>query len=267
MTDPRIQARRVTVARQAGRSRRRRILAGLAGSALCVLGLALVHSSFLGARHVQVFGAPNIEASTVIAAAGLEGAPPLVDLNPASIASRVERLPWVLSAGVRIAWPSTVAINVTERTPVAAVSVPGASLSYAICDVTGRVLEVVSRRPRSLPVVVLGGRGAGVPGGPGSSLPPQDRAELEVAAAMPESMVAATKGIFPSSDGVLLALQNGPEAIVGDSSSLHEKFVALATVLAHGGLGGTGAIDLRVPSAPVLLPKGPSPIVAGILGG
>ncbi len=267
MTDPRIQARRVTVARQQGRSRRRRILFGLAATLLCVLGLALVHSSLLGARHVQVFGAPNIETSTVIAAAGLKGAPPLVDLDPASIASRVERLPWVLSADVRIAWPSTVAIDVTERTPVAAVSVPGASHSYAICDVTGRVLEVVARRPRSLPVVALGGRGAGAPGGPGSSLPPKDRTELEVAAAMPESMVAGTNGIYPSADGVLLALKRGPEAIVGGASSLYEKFVALATVLAHGGLNGAGAIDLRVPSAPVLLPKGPSPIVPGILGG
>lgn len=266
MTDPRIQARRVSVARQRGRRRRRRLVAALAAASLCAAALAVLHSSLLGARHVLVFGAPNIPSSTVIAAAGLEGAPPLVDLDPASIVSRVEQLPWVLRAGVQIAWPSSVAIKVTERTPVAVVAVPGRAGSYAVCDATGRVLETVAGRQGGLPLVVLYGVGAGA-GAPGSFLPRQDRLELEVAATMPESMVPETAGIAASTDGAVVMFRHRPEAIVGDAAGLPQKFVSLATVLARGGFGGVGAIDLRVPTAPVLLTKGPSPIVPGIVGG
>lgn len=266
MTDPRIHARRVVVARERGRRRRRRIVTGLVVVALVALGVVLVHSSVFGARNVRVVGAPNIPTSRVIAVAGLRGDPPLVDLNTASIASRVEHLPWVLTAAVHLAWPWTVAIKVTERTPVAAIAGGDRGGSYAVCDVTGRVLETVAARPASLPLVVLAAPGSG-PGAPGSTLPSRDRLELEVAAAMPESMVPSVREITVSSVGAVLGLGDGREAIVGGAVSLSQKFVSLATVLAHGDLGGVAAIDLRVATAPVLLPKASSPIVPGNVAG
>jgi len=288
VTDPRIHARRVVVARQRGRRRRHRIVAALVVAAVVAGSIALVHSSVFGARHVRVLGAPNIPTPTVISAAGLKDDPPLVDLNPGSIAARVEHLPWVLTAAVRIGWPSTVAIQVIERIPVAAIAVdpasgspssgnpssgspasgsPSSGGSYAICDVTGRVLEVLPSRPPSLPIVALDAPGAGVPGAPGSSLPSRDRLELEVAAAMPESMVPEIGVIAVSSAGAVVSLPGGREAILGRGSLLSEKFVSLATVLAHADLDGIGAIDVRVPAAPILLAKGSSPIFPGIVGG
>jgi cell division protein FtsQ len=263
VTDPRIQARRVVVARQQGRHRRYRILAGLVIVGLVATGVALVHSSLFGARHVQIIGAPNIPTSTVIAAAGLRGDPPLIDLSAASIASRIERLPWVLTADVRIAWPSTVSIQITERIPVAAVAVAGSGGSYATCDVTGRVLEV-GPRPASLPVVVPM---AGLPGLPGTSLPATDRPLLEVAASLPESMVRETTEIANSPVGAVVVLSDHITAIIGGSNSLPQKFVSLATVLAHGALRAVSAIDLRVPAAPVLLPRGSGPSVPGNVSG
>jgi len=265
MTDPRIQARRVSVARQQGRYRRRCIFAGLVVAAVAASGVAVVHSSLLGARHVRVVGATNISRAMLITAAGLRGDPPLVDLNAGSIASRIEKLPWILTAAVHIAWPSTVAIQVTERIPVAVVGIPGTG-SYAVCDVTGRVLEIVGWRPASLPVVVLRARAAGEPGAPGTSLPSPDRLELAVAAAMPESMVPATTQISVGAAGAVIGLRDHLEAIIGNAASLSQKFISLATVLAHGDLGGISAIDLRVATAPVLLPQGSSPIVPGIVG-
>jgi cell division protein FtsQ len=267
MTDPRIQARRVTVARQEGRRRRYRLLVGLAGALLVTVGAVLLHSSVLGARHVRVTGAENISSSKVIAIAGLESAPPLIDLSAASIAQRVELLPWVLNAEVKIAWPSTVAIHLTERIPVAAVARPGRSGSYAICDVTGRVLETAPSRPGSLPIVVLGRSIVGQPGPPGSSLPMSARAELEVAAEMPESMVPEVRAIEESPSGVVLSLTDHLRAIIGAPSELGQKFVSLATVLARGDLSGIGSIDLRVAAAPVLLPARSGPIDAGNVGG
>jgi cell division septal protein FtsQ len=255
------------VARQHGRRRRRRILAALAVACLLSGGLALVHSSVFGARHVRVTGASSLTSSSVLAAAGLQGDPPLIDLDPAAIAARVEHLPWVLTAAVRVAWPTTVAIHVTERIPVAAVMLAGQRSSYAICDVTGRVLEIVPTRPESLPVLVLAGAGAGSPGAPGSSLPARDRPELEVASAMPESIVHSVTVVTATSLGAVVKLKDHLTAIIGDATGLSQKFVSLATVLAHHHLTGISAVDLRVPAAPVLIPKKSRPIVAGNVTG
>jgi hypothetical protein len=102
---------------------------------------------------------------------------------------------------------------------------------------------------------------------PGTSLPAADRSLLEVAAALPESMVGETTAIANSSLGVVVVLSDHITAIVGGSDSLQQKFVSLATVLAHGSLQGIGAIDLRVADAPVLLPRGSGPTVAGNVAG
>lgn len=255
MTDPRIHARRVAIARERGRRRRRRLLAAVVVLALAAGGFALVHSSVFGARHIRVVGAPDIPSSRVISTAGLEGAPPLVDLSARSIAARVERLPFVLTAAVHIAWPSTVSIDVVERIPVAAVRTAGGT--YAVCDTSGRVLEVVPARPSSLPLVAPVGNGV-APAVAGRSLPGADRSELEAAGAMPESLVSSVSEVADGPNGVVVNLRDGIVAIIGPGSDLPAKYVALATVLAHGGLAGVAAIDLRVATAPVLVPRGRS---------
>jgi cell division protein FtsQ len=155
VTDPRIHERRVLVARQLGRRRRRRIVVAAVLVTLGLGGLALVHSSVFGAKNVEVSGDRHTPRAAVLRAAGLIGAPPLVDLDAAAIASRVDRLPWVASATVDISWPSTVSIRLKERVPVAAVQL--AAGGFAICDPTGRVLEDVATRPPSLPLVATGG--------------------------------------------------------------------------------------------------------------
>ncbi len=247
MTDPRIHERRVLVARQLGRRRRRRIVVAAVLVTLGLGGLALVHSSVFGAKNVEVSGDRHTPRAAVLRAAGLIGAPPLVDLDAAAIASRVDRLPWVASATVDISWPSTVSIRLKERVPVAAVQL--AAGGFAICDPTGRVLEDVATRPPSLPLVATGGP----VGPPGSSLAPAERELALVAADMPESMVRLSRVIVSSSEGAEVLLADGIKALVGSQASLTEKFVSLATVLHHGGLGGVAEIDLRVPSAPVLI--------------
>lgn len=256
MTDPRIHARRVAVARERGRRRRQRLLVAAVVASLAAGAFALVHSSVFGARHVRVVGAPDIPSSTVIAAAGLKGDPPLVDLSTSAIASRVERLPFVLTAAVHIAWPTTVRIDVVERIPVAALAIAPAG-PYAICDVSGRVLEIVPSRPPSLPLVVPR-IATPVPAAPGDFVSAADRPELQAAAAMPESLVADVTDVAADSDGVVVNLADHLVAILGSASDLAEKYVALATVIAHGDLATVAAVDLRVATAPVLVPTGRS---------
>lgn len=249
------------MAREQGRRRRRILLALVVCGALAGSALALLHSSVLGARHVEVSGSAHAPYATVVKVAGLEGAPPLVDLSAERIASRVEQLPWVEHATVAFSWPSTVRIRLTDRTPVAVVSA-GAG-RFAVADPTGRVLEILTTRPSGLPLIVTGRE----PPAPGHLLKGAGAILAKVAATMPESMVREVTDLRYASKEVVADLSNGLVAVLGGPSLLRDKFVALATVLAHGNLAGIGTIDLRVPGAPVLIRKSASPIVARKVSG
>jgi len=261
VTDPRIQARRVDVARLLGRSRRRRIIVVAVVVALAAGVFGLLHSPVFSARHVTVKGAPVLPRSEVLSVAGLENSPPLIDLDAAVIAARVERLPWVAKAAVKISWPSSVSIRLTERTPVADVKDAG---RYAVCDPTGRVIELLGWRTHSLPVVKISGR----PGPAGSLLAVQDRPLAAVAAAMPESLVRRTVEIALSpTAGIVVVLREGITAELGGAGSLAQKFVSLATVLARVPYSGPLEIDLRVAGSPLLIRNPAGPIVPGNTSG
>src|SRR5207253_795999 len=75
----------------------------------------------------------------------LEPELPMVALDEAAAAHRIERLPWVANARVRRRWPNTVSIQVRERAPAA--SVPAAGGGWALVDDRGHVLAPVPSAP------------------------------------------------------------------------------------------------------------------------
>lgn len=247
MTDPRIAHRRVLVARELGRARRRVVILIVVLAVLAAGSIALVHSSVFGAHSIRISGSAHVSRARLLDTAGLDGSPPLVDLSPRLIAARIERLPWVRAAAVSISFPSTVSIRITSRVPVAVVS--RGARSFAVLDPSGHVLEDVSSRPRSLPKVDLPGR---LPA-PGERVGPEGRILCALAAAMPERMVPRTEDLFFGADGPSLLLSGGLEAVFGGAGEAHEKFVTLDTVLRRLDLAGVVTVNLRVPSAPVLI--------------
>jgi cell division protein FtsQ len=123
--DPRISARRAAVIKAQGR-RRLYILVGIAAVVVLAVGAWFVlHSPLFAARSVSVTGNVHETTAQVVAQAGLAGHPPLLDVNGGAAAARIEQLPWVRSATVRVSWPDGVHIAVTEEAPLAAVAVPG----------------------------------------------------------------------------------------------------------------------------------------------
>ncbi len=249
MTDPRIQERRVRVERQRGHRRLSILLGVLAAAGLAAGAVALVHSSLFSARTVVIAGALETPRSDILSVTGLDREPPLIDVDTGAMQRRLERLPWVATATVHVEWPSTVAVAVVERVPVAAVAL--GRRGYALLDSTGRVLQDQPTRPSMLPLVAL----AGTPGSPGSSLGPSARSLLTAAAALPVSLLPRLDTVVATGDdGVVLHLKDGLRAILGDDEALAEKFVSLATVLHRVDLSGVGGIDLRVAAAPVLTP-------------
>ena len=103
---------------------------------------ALLGSSFFVVRSVQVTGAATSLDKKVIVAAGLRIGTPLVRVDPATVARRVERITLVQSASVRRSWPDSVVIEVVPRRPTFDVR---AGRGYEVADSYGVVLGRTSR--------------------------------------------------------------------------------------------------------------------------
>lgn len=263
MTDPRIRQRRVEVARAAGRRRLHMLLGILAAVTLAVLALAVLHSSLFSVRRVTVVGAPAVDRSAVLAAAGLGTHPPLLDVDAAAVAARVEALPQVASAVVHVQWPSGVEIVLTQRRP-AAVAAVGPSAGWAVLDATGHVLQRVATRPPALPLVAL----PVPPGAPGSVLPPAAAPLLATATALPPSLAPEVESVgYASAGSIVLRMQSPLTVVIGSDSALRQKLDSLSILLANLATRGIATVDLSVPSAPVLTPIGARPTVHRIGGG
>jgi cell division protein FtsQ len=255
--DPRILERREEVARQRTRSRLQ--VAGAVGAVVVMLGLswAVLHSPLLAARHVTVVGAGS-STGAVMAAAGLDGQPPLIDVNPGQVAAHVEALPWVAHASVARQWPDTVTVTVVERVPVAAVDRPGHGA--VLVDRGGHVLASVAVVPPgtvvlSAPVAV---------GPPGSVLGAGAAPALAVVRAVPPALERRLESVAVAADGdVTLALTGNVGVTLGPAVELRAKFQALYTVLVDVPPPSPEVIDVTVPGAPAV---GPPPVPAPAAG-
>jgi len=92
---------------------------------------------------VSVVGAQRTGADAVLTAAALTRGRDVWLLDTAAAVQRVEAMPWVASAQIRREWPNRVSIVVSERVPVARLSLAGDApdVPYALLDRQGRVLE------------------------------------------------------------------------------------------------------------------------------
>lgn len=148
-------ADRGTASRQKGQrprgNPRRRIIVGVLLIAILAGGCwALLGSSVLVVRHVDVTGNRLVTAAQVRQAARIKPGAPLLTVNTGAAARRIERLAPVLSATVHRSWPDTIVITVRERTPVFAVVAAG---RYQLVDPYGVTVRWASRRPPALPLL------------------------------------------------------------------------------------------------------------------
>ena len=136
--------------RRRGERWKRLLFAAAAAAILAGAVWALLGSSLLVVRSVQVTGASAALRAQVLRAAGIATGTPLIRLDAGLAASRVERLTLVQSAQVSRSWPDTVVIAVTRRTAVLAVASGG---EYEQIDPSGVVLRSAPARPRRLPLL------------------------------------------------------------------------------------------------------------------
>ncbi|MBM2615271.1 FtsQ-type POTRA domain-containing protein [Actinoplanes sp. LDG1-06] len=139
------------------RARQRRMRAALpwavaAGVLLVIGGLAwLVYgTSVLGVREVRVVGVQFLAPPQIEQAANVPDAEPLARVDLDGVRSRVREIPAVERVVVRRSWPSTLVVEVVERTPVAAVPQNG---EFTLIDRAGVAYRTVKEPPSGLPLV------------------------------------------------------------------------------------------------------------------
>jgi cell division protein FtsQ len=141
-----------------GRLRTRWRAAFFALAALAILAgvaWALLGSRFFIVRSVKVAGTgPLVHRERVLTAARIPLGVPLVRVNGAAVARRVEEIRQVQSAHVSVDWPGTVVISVRPRTPVFAIAGPR---GYALVDAFGVDVRDTARQPRDVPLLTLHG--------------------------------------------------------------------------------------------------------------
>jgi cell division protein FtsQ len=186
-------------------------------------GWALLGSSLLVVRHVQVSGNRGLPAAQITAASGIEPGTPLARLNATSAQRRIERIPQVLSALVSRSWPDTVRIAVRERTPRLAVA---AGTGYELVDPHGVVVARSVARPAGMPLLT------GPPGRLRNS--PAVAAAAAVLASLPATVRARVLAVADTAAGVTLRLRGRVTVRWGDARRSAAKATELEALLRTG---------------------------------
>jgi cell division protein FtsQ len=229
--------------------------AGLAFTAL--LAVATVgtlvwsgsRSALFDVDHIDVAGTFLVSPAEAAEAAGPLQRVPLAEVDTTAAAQRVEALPFVRSARVARVFPNRVRIRVTERMPVAFAIRPAGG--FALLDDTGRVLADRPDRPADLPEVT----------GTGDVPPPGEwlgtaRPALAAYLALTEPLRRQVSVAAAEGESVTLRV-GGRDVRFGPPDHLEAKVAALGALLDHLGDRPVVALDVRVPSVPVVVPVGP----------
>jgi cell division septal protein FtsQ len=205
---------------QRRRSTLRRALALVTVAALAgFAGWAMLWSSWLAADKVTVAGERTLSQRQVLAAARVPLGTPLVRLDLDQIKQRIAALRPVARVSVHRDWPQTVAISVTERTPVAAVRVDDGS--WGVLDKTGVIFRHSSARP-TLPLIDV----------PSTRNRPALAAVAAVVTSLPAKLLAQVRQVSAHSmDSITLRLNDGRRVRWGSAEHSVDKVGVLAVLL------------------------------------
>ncbi|MGZ8763654.1 MAG: cell division protein FtsQ/DivIB, partial [Acidimicrobiia bacterium] len=213
-----------------------------------------LESPALDVDHVEVTGTRGVSVIEVVAAAEIVRGDALTFVDTEAVRDRVEALPRIASAKVTRSFPGTVHVEVTEREPVAWVSLPvreGAPPgSVVFVDARGRVIEEGESPAANLPEI----RGLGSLPDVGERVDPVGAVTL--LAELPPALRAQVSTVTMVKGEATLGLRPRPggwpsaEAVrLGDLRDVRAKGLAALAVL--GALeGSVGYLDVGVPTAP-----------------
>ncbi len=209
-----------------------------------------LHQPFFRVQHVHLEGEVHESARQVLLATGLDAHPTMLSVSTTNIERDLRVFPWIKSVRVSTHWPNTVDVEIHETVPVAVafaasgqlryVSPQGRDLGAAPLDANYPTLTYLSPRSSSWPFA-RAGIGAAT-----------------VAAALPPAFAAQVSDITVNDRGdVTLRMSTPVTFVLGAADQLHQKFVAIASVIAHSTLRPGDVVDVSVPDE--LAVTGPAP--------
>jgi cell division protein FtsQ len=193
-------------------------LAILAGTVWALLG-----PSLLVVRSVTVTGNHSVPRAEVIRAAGIAPGTPLIRINTAAVARRVERITQIQSAQVSRHWPDSVVIAVRERTPVLAAA---SGHGFALIDRFGVVVSQVAKRPPGMTLLVGAPNLAALRGSAAI------QAVVTVLRQLPSQLRGLVRAVAaPSANAVTLDLRNRITVLWGGTDRPEAKAAELAILM------------------------------------
>jgi cell division protein FtsQ len=215
---------------------------------LGVTGWALLGSRLLVVRVITVTGTHLVPTARVIAAADVPPGTPLIRVDPAQVAARVEAIQQVASAQVTKDWPDGMSITVHERVAAMAVRMSG---GYDLIDPDGVIVVSSASKPARLPLLATTAVGGQLRGDPGVATVAQVLARLPSWLSRQVARVSVREadgpgrtqvaGLAPS---VTLYLSGGQTVVWGDGSNSGVKARELAIVMR----GRSRYYDLSAPA-------------------
>lgn len=234
--DPRLAARRRTVAETRVRKGIRRLLILLVAAGVVAVVLLVLRSGLFSLDRIDVAGESQTDPEAIVASVGVAPGVPLIELDLDAASEALLADPRIASAEVGRRWPTGVAITVTERFAVAWVERGGGWEHTALDGVVLATGEPgpVAPRIRSTPTGVRAVEAA-----------------LRFVDALPDQLTAGM--VVDARTDELAAVWNGFTVRLGRPTDMVEKAQALEVVLASEPAAGS-EITLIAPDRPAVLP-------------
>jgi cell division protein FtsQ len=249
MMDERVAQRRKGVSEDRARRRLRWILGTIVVVLVVAASAWLIRSPVLSIDVVEVTGASQSDPSSYVEALEMGIGTPTVDVSAGEIELAIEADPWVADASVRVSWPGSVTVHVTEHVPIAVIR---AGDEWYVTSIDGSVVAP-GDQDGGLPVVEIDLAAVGV----GEST---DDAMILGAVAFVAELAPelASDAVVSVRDEDLHVTIGGHDVRLGRPDDLALKAIVLAELLESGLIEGA-SIDLIAPTRPAV--RNPQPEV------
>lgn len=195
---------------------------------------ALRFSSLLAVNGVEVSGTQTLTSQRVRTAARVPMGKPLIEVDLDAIHRRVAALAPVASVDVTRKWPDEISIRISERVPVAVVSIAG---HLHALDKDGVVFLTASQVPKGLPEIATP---------EGTSQSALREAASVVSSLDPEVAKLVDHVEVKTVDQISLALKGGRTVIWGSAADSTTKATVLKALLKQK----AQTYDVSVPGQP-----------------
>lgn len=209
--------------------------------ALVILVIILTTSPIMSLRTIRVEGVNRLTNAEVVDQLQPLAGLPLARISAADVARELADVPLIQSVDTRVELPGTLAVSITERTPLAVVSTP---TGFDVVDQAGVVLWSDTVRPTEFPLVGI------APNAESKGF----QAIVSALAAIPSDVLRRIEQITASStDTVAFTLRDSNHQVLWGSSEFSaQKARALPAALQAAGSGGAKLIDLSTPETVVI---------------